>query len=80
MRAPAQRARLLSAANDRFSVFVGGGAGGADWEGKGEMVKLTSERDRRESGERWGDASLRSGEAAGHLRRVLQGGGGGSGT
>lgn len=38
------------------------------------MVKHSSERDRRESGERWGDASLRSGEAADHLRRVLQGG------
>jgi hypothetical protein len=66
-----RRTRLLSATNDRFSVFVGGGIGGEDWAGQGEMATLAGERARRESGERWGDASLRSGEAAEVLRRML---------
>ncbi|KAL7414029.1 hypothetical protein BDY24DRAFT_387305 [Mrakia frigida] len=53
------RHRRLSGMNDRFSIFVGGGQGGADWGGRGEISSR-------------GGGEVAYGAVAGRLRSVLR--------
>ena len=75
---PSGRAqRRLSGVNDRFSVFVGGGQGGADWGGRGEVSSSGhhghGHGDRDREGGDGGDESKggKYGAVAGRLRSVL---------
>jgi hypothetical protein len=76
--------RRLSNVNDRFSVFVGGGQGGLDWAGRGEIISpsriakgASSEAEARRRSGMAGEVGKREvdvskGEAVGRLKEVLK--------
>lgn len=85
--------RRLSALNDRFSIFVGGGHGGPDWMGRGEISRSRFGAAAAGGGAAGGPpggapSEIANGEAAGKLRgmlreeraRLMKGAGGGGGA